>query len=793
MRRLSIRNIIIIGTSISALSAAIPAYANSAEEDAAAAEAAAEIIVTGQRTTYNNAALDQRLIDDKPPVSSVLDVIGALPGVQINQGDAFGFDDWSTTVSVRGYQTNLDQQQVGTTIDGLPNGGSNYGGGAKANRFIDTQNVGTVEVFQGTADIGSRSNEALGGTMNFVTSDPLDELRVRLSGSLGDYSAKRGYVRLDTGLFMGGRAKAWVSYSRQEASDWMEGSAQNRRDHVAAKFIIDTPVKLTGYASFDDAQEDNYDQVYSAEQFVLAPNTDGLTGVWTGVPYQDQAYRRAWSTLRKNFFTYLKAETALTDAINVKAAGYYHNMVGRGDWVPQYVVDVRADGVGAPQSELTGASMVLGGSPLGRIYFVDAAGRSLTPAEGCVGAITYPYGGTSNPVYEPRCYAPGAIGAQSYRHTHYNSARMGGTLDADWKFELGAVENTLRGGIWYENTKRRERRDWHNVIDTRVGPDYATQPYWMQYSRRYPQHTFKWYLQDEVQYGPVTANFGIKQFSNGIDRVDNFDANGAASVSSKSRVLFSGGARVEPVKGLDMFAGYSENFKALTDDLLEFNNADFNSIKPETAKNWEAGVRYANRLVQASATWFKSKFANQVIYVPNSTSAGNDYLGEGSGKYFNAGGIDSDGVEVMANLTPARGLSLYGAYTYINAKYRGTGNAALDAEQGVIPGKQVAGIAKHMWVLSGNYAYGPFRMGMTGKFTGNRFVDAANTWQAASHFVADASVGIKGSAFGPRFSGLDLSLNVTNLTNERYLGGISGNYAWIAAPRTAVVTLTADF
>lgn len=699
MRSRSMRHLWTLGTSLAALGVSVSASAAEAEN---AAEGAEAIIVTGLRTTYNNAALDETLIDDKAPVSSVLDIVGTLPGVQVNEGDAFGFDDWSTTVAVRGYQTNLDQQQVGTTIDGLPNGGSNYGGGAKANRYVDTQNIGTVEVFQGTADIASRSNEALGGTLNFVTSAPLDEMRLRLSGSLGDYKAKRGYVRFDTGEILGGKAKAWVSYSRQEATDWMEGSAQNRRDHVAGKVVIDTPVKLTGYMSYDNAQEDNYDQIYSPEQFAAAPDTDGLVGVWTGVPYQDQAYRRAWSTLRKNFFTYLKGEATIGDAIDVQASAYYHHMSGRGDWVPQYVVDVTDDGVGMPNSELTGRSTVNGGSHSNRIYYVDSRGVALSPTPGCTGAITYPYGGTTNPVYDPRCYPAGAIGAQSYRHTHYGKDRLGGALDGTWKATFGSVENTLRGGIWYEDTRRNEWRNWHNVLDTTKGPEYAPGPYWTQYSRRYPQDTFKWYLQDEVQFGQLTANFGVKQFTTNIDRIDNFDANGKASVSSKSRVLISGGAKYEPMKGLDLFAGYSENFKALTDSLLEYNDADFGAIKPETAKNWEAGVRYSSPLLQASATWFKSRFANQVIFVSNSTDAGIDYLGEGDGKFFNAGGIDSQGFELLANVRPLEGLSLYGAYTYIDATYRGTGNTLLDTEQGVIPGNDVAGIARHMWVLSGD-------------------------------------------------------------------------------------------
>ena len=787
----SLRHACIIGTSLAALAAA-PAYAEEAAETVDAAEADA-IVVTGERTTYNNTALADFLIDDRSPVSSVVDLINTLPGVQVNQGDPYGFDDWSTTVSIRGFQSAGGEQQIGSTIDGIPAGDSGYGGGAKANRYVDTQNIGTVEVSQGTADIASRSNEALGGTVNYVTSDPVDDLRVRVSASFGDAQAQRYYGRLDTGLLAGGLAKAWISYSHQQATDWINQSAQNRRDHVAGKFIIDTPVRITGYASYDDAHEDNYDQIYSAEQFALDPNNDGLTAAWTGIPYQDQAYRRAWSTLRENFLAYLKAETTIAESIDINVGGYYHDMSGRGDWVPQYLVNVAADGAGRPQSELNGTSTVNGGAAGDFIYFVNAQGIALTPRAGCVGNIGFPYGGTRDPNYDPRCYEAGAIGAQSYRHTHYGRKRYGGTADAAWTVNFGRGTNTLRGGLWYEDINRREWRDWHNVIDTKVGPDFADTPYWTQYSRRYPQDTFKWYLQDQVEFGPVTANFGAKQFTNHIDREDLFGETPNVSVKSKSKVLFSGGVQFEPMPNLNVFGGYAENFRALTDSLLEFGDEAFVDLEPETATNWEAGVRYSTPVLQASATWFKSKFSNRVIFVSNSTEAGQDYLGEGDGTFFNGGGIDSEGFELLANVRPIDGLTLYGSYTYTDATYRGTGNAVLDEEQGITPGNRVAGIPKHMWVLSGSYNSGPVTFGVTGKYTGTRAVNVSNDWTADNYFIADVNLSLRGEALSELLERLTLSLNVTNVTDESYLGGIASNAAWIGAPRTAIFSVTADF
>ena len=133
-------------------------------------------------------------------LGSVNGVLNESPGVVVTEGDPYGTSVWTTQINIRGFVTGRDTQQIGTTIDGLPNGGSSYGGGSLANRYIDTLDLETVEISQGTADISSRSNEALGGTLNFLTSDPLDAQRVRFVVGAGQHEASKYYVRYDTGL-----------------------------------------------------------------------------------------------------------------------------------------------------------------------------------------------------------------------------------------------------------------------------------------------------------------------------------------------------------------------------------------------------------------------------------------------------------------------------------------------------------------------------------------------------------------------------------------------------------------
>lgn len=778
------------------------AQAQDADRDAEDTRELEAVIVVGAAQTYSSSETSEAMTLQQSPVTSILAQVDNLPGVLVQEGDAFGFDDWSTGVAVRGFQNNLGEQQLGITVDGIPNGGSNYGGGAKANRFIDTQNAGSIEVSQGTADIASRSNDALGGTLNFTTQDPLDERRVRVSAALGDFDSQRFYGRYDSGLLADGVSKLWVSLSTQSATDHVNGASENERDHFAAKFQTSKlGFDWTAYASYDDTQEDNYQRLFSPADFAANPNSDQLTAEWTGVPYIDQLYRRGWSTLRENSLIYLKAEREVFEGLNIELGAYRHDNHGRGDWVPPYLVNVDlTDTVGGlPESEYLGGDTVVGGPFLGQIFFVDPTGVALSPEAGCESSITFPYGG-AGPEYDPACYPRNAIAVQSYRHTHYQKERTGLYGDFEWTATFGEIENTVRGGLWYEDAERTEYRDWHKINDTRVGFEYDEQAYWVQYDRGFPQTTFKWYLEDVVSVADFSFRIGLKQFFNDIERVDTFSPTDPAlnfTAESESDVLISGGAAWAPsaMPGVEIFAGFAENYKAIPDTVLEVIDVSGTSglPDPETAENMEIGVRYVGDSIRGSVVYFDSTFENRLFPAPTESVDGIDYLEASNGGFINGGGIESSGFELAGEFQATEDLSFYASYTNSDATILGTGDGNLDIAARVFAGNQVPGIAENMFVLSADYVQGNFFAGASTKWVDDRFVDLSNTWTAEAYYDADLYVGVYGEALSEQLSNVEFRINVNNVFDSDWLAGISGQGAWISAPRTVVFSTTADF
>ena len=153
---------------------------------------------------------------------------------------------------------------------------------------------------------------------------------------------------------------------------------------------------------------------------------------------------------------------------------------------------------------------------------------------------------------------------QSYRQSHYGKDRLGVTLDEEWFTTIGAAGSSLRAGIWYEDSRRDLGRDWHRILDPSLSFNWDERAYWHQYEWDFPQQVFKWYAEETIFAGPFALSGGVKQFLVGVSREDLFDVDPDLAVDSDSSLLFSGGVTYEtPVEGLDLFAGYSENFKAL--------------------------------------------------------------------------------------------------------------------------------------------------------------------------------------------------------------------------------------
>ena len=213
------------------------------------------------------------------------------------------------------------------------------------------------------------------------------------------------------------------------------------------------------------------------------------------------------------------------------------------------------------------------------------------------------------------------------------------------------------------------------------------------------------------------------------------DVDPGLAVDPDSDLLLSGGVTLEtPVDGLELFAGYAENFKSLADRLLEVPGRSLAALEPGTATN---GMRYSGDRVALGATWYDIDFDNRIFFLGPTTTAGPNYLISGGGAYFNAGGIDTSGVELSARVQMPGRTSFYTACTFNDSQYVDTGEALVDASQNIEPGTDVTGVPDRLWVLSLDRP-GPLGMSISDKYTSSRRVSLTADWYADAYWLVDA-------------------------------------------------------
>ena len=98
-----------------------------------------------------------------------------------------------------------------------------------------------------------------------------------------------------------------------------------------------------------------------------------------------------------------------------------------------------------------------------------------------------------------------------------------------------------------------------------------------------------------------------------------------------------------------------------------------------------------------------------------------------------------------------------------------------------------------MYVLSIDYAKDSVFAGLSNKYVGKRWMDAANSQRIDDYMVSDLYIGASLENLAQGLKNAEVRLTVNNLFDKSYLGGVAGQSAWIGAPRTAALNVNFTF
>lgn len=783
---------------VPAIAQTVPAPRPSPEADAQGTTkgdiTTGDIVVSGRRVSEASEAIGENHVSNTvgitreallsaPAGISGLKMLEQLPGFNVQTDGALGLYEFGNSVQSRAF--NLDQ--IGFIIDGIPTGRSDVFGGSPIFRYVDNENLASVQASVGAGDVSMPSYSSLGPVVRYSSIAPQDRPGVFVSQSFGDYHLRRTFIRLSTGNI--GPVKAFVSRTKLNSDLW-RGTGTVNREHWEAMLHADL-----GGAS------------YVRLKFVSNDFKD----------YDSPTLTRA-------------QENCVPGAANVDAAGRCGRAFGFVGDLPALLAKSPPTVAGIPYSNsnlinlytlninirkdrLYAGTVHLGvadGFAVDLVpYYEDKAGEGVSPD-------TY---ANSN----ARFRAESAVGlpVTAPKGTQYGRSGVGGdryglTTTVHWDFGV----NHLTTGLWAETDKyHRTQRRFNTVDGSPAGAPNLGEVVFLRRDYRSQRDTTQVFLKDTLDIVPdkLTLDAGVKGLS--LD----YHQRGYRDYNDYYRVV--GGVPVAgygpksnsahyqdfflPMAGLlyrltdrtQAFASYAEQMalpKGMDDIFavsLNGSAAVVPAPAPERSQNFELGIRTNQRELYGSLALYYTKFKNRIAST-SAPLAGSTIL---ESFFQNVGRARAYGVEFAGTYKPALLSGL--AYANVNATYN---NAKFqdDFLNGATlirtRGKYLPDSAK--WVVSGGLTVEPASWlvaNVSGKYTSTRWSTLNNTPGSSvpgfTVFSAYADLG-DGITIGP-VSNIRVRLNVDNLFDKNAISFISPSttgdgFFRPLEPRTFQVTLS---
>ncbi|WP_066532114.1 TonB-dependent receptor [Erythrobacter sp. CCH5-A1] len=776
MKSSALRTAFLSGTALLVL--AIPAHAFAAEAEAetlaadtvedTAAEGE-EIVVYGKGEVRQVTEIGAADIQLTTAGSSPFIALRKLPGVNFQSADPFGTYEWSTRITLRGF----NQNQLGFTLDGVPLGDMSYGNtnGLHISRAIIADNIGQTRVSQGAGALGTASTSNLGGTIEFFSRDPQDELNIAGNLTYGDSNTFRAYGTLDTGDL--GGFKAYISGAYIDADKW-KGFGSQRSTQINAKLVADLSpsTTFTAFVNYSDRKESDY-QDLSLEMInrlgydwdnisndwplavrlafiganrgdtgvVVGPNTFGTTYP-APITSIDDAYYDA-AGLRRDWLASGRIAQQFGDAVTGGLQVYYHTNKGQGSWITPY----RA----SP-----------GGLPL------------------------------------------------SFRTTEYSIERIG--VLGDLKGEFGA--HTFSLNLWYENNDFEQARRFYTMGTSQTVPgasalDYQSNPFFTQWNNAYNTRTFQYAVQDEwAVTDALTVTAGVKGQSVKLEATainPNPSPLAVGEIKSEDFFLPQVGVLYTFGGGNEVFASFTQNQRAFTAAAttgpFATSAAGFaalrDRIEPEKTNTYEVGFRFGEGQLSGVIAAYLVNFSNRLLAVPQGPGiVGNAAL------LSNVGDVRSIGAEIGLQWQPVADFTVTGSYAYNENTYRNDIVNQAGVVVQAIDGRTVVDSPESIANLELAYDDGMFYARANANYTSERFFTYSNDRSVEGRVLVDALIGVRLNSDNKFLDGLAIEGTVTNLFDEDYVGtigsngfGFSGdNQTLLAgAPQQFFVTLRKDF
>lgn len=691
------------------------------------------VSVVGQNATRQVQQLGKLDIQQQTPGTSPLQMLQRMPGVHFVSNEPFGTDEWSSRISLRGF----NHTQLGYTLDGIPLGNADYhtGDGLSVTRAWIGESLGELDLSQGSGALGTASTSNLGGTVQLHTDDPSRTPGVRVNATGGSYGFKRGYIRGDIGEHDG--FSAYVAGMYVDAPKWKGDDGQRQRQFIGKAIYDWTGGRITGIVdvvrrteqAYLDLSKDSLRRCGYRFDY-LAPDwqrsVDIANGKYSGcVTSADDTYFNG-NGIRQDEIGSVKGEFFLSDNLTLNVQPYYHHDLGQGHWY-------------APKSDLP-----------------------YTPAPGD---------------------APIAL-----RLSHYLMTR-GGIMNS-LEYQLG--EHHLQAGFWFEDSHYTIARSFQAIPDggpisqDRIYDTYDN----VLFRQRFMTLTRQWYIEDDFSLldDRLHIDGGFKGHNVTTNAIALLPGRASGALTARSDFLPQIAANYRLGGGWETFASFQVNQNAYepgangawSSDQKTFDGLS-KHLRPERSANSELGVRYVDDTVQSSLALYNIDFKNRLLVIV--PCAG---VVSCPNQIANVGKVNARGAEFTVVWQPTRDVRWFNSATYNDAKYK---DNYLDGGV-LVPtrGKTVVDSPKKMLASEVSYRFGDVEAKLGAKYTGARYYTYVNDQRIGGFTLFDAgltwNLGRMGSVQSTK-----VSLTVSNLLGRKYVATIDSNGFTTSDPNGTFQTL----
>ncbi|WP_249198090.1 TonB-dependent receptor [Gluconobacter wancherniae] len=698
----------------------------------------------------SRSTVTQEFIETQANGSNPMQLIALLPGVNTSDQDPLGMTGGNMTM--RG----LTSQQIGFTLEGFPiNDIGSYA--VYPQEIVDAENLRTINVEQGSADLDSPHISATGGAVDMYLRDPMTHFGGKVVGSYGTYNMRRIFGRVDTGYVGHTNLRGYMSFS-EAAEDMWRGPGSSNKMHGETKWVNKwgdgNVVSLTIVGNHSTGVLFPSTRVTSAAD-MNAMNTGKGYNAMVNSMIKNNVYDAKWDPnnpsgnyyqLHRNPFTNIYASAPstfkLSDNITLTETPYF--WYGNGNGGGAYSTKFQNYQYG---SEKLSASLGNYNASNTKSMLLYNPSNTQTYRPGSVTKITLHTGinrlefgywfeyskqrqtGPYSLINPQTGQALDLLGGgpnlilsngqtAEYRDT-LTQTRIHTLFIAD---SLSLLNNRLNieAGLKYTFVKRQ---GYNGLPDTSTGP-YINGS-WQQ---PLPAFSVRYKLNDENQlFASATTNFRIPMNTSLYD----------------SGAYYSG-------------SGYST--KANPNQKTEYSISE------------EAGWRYQGPSVMSSITFFHYNFTNrlytQVITQPN-------------GGYYttsiNGGGMHASGVDAEIGTRPFHNFRPYASFEYVDARtdnnLAASGGSVSDYVRS--KGKYAPQTAKYQVGFNLDYDDGHFFSGFSLKYTGSQYATFTNDLKIPSYVRMNVHAGYRFKDMGFLKHPM-LKLNIMNIANNHYLGFVSG-------------------